>query len=498
MMDTISTTRWDTGLYDDKHSFVWKHGASLDRPPRAKAGRADPRPRLRHRPSDRPDRRIGRRGRRHRLLFRDDRGGHGVSSRAFRFEVADARDFSFDEPFDAVFSNAVLHWVKPPEKAIACIRRALKPGGRFVAEFGGRGNVAAIVSALDAASRAIGLGAWEHPWYYPGIGEYAPLLERAGLEVTHAVPLRSPDSAGGRRAACGHWVEMFVGGLVGRVPPGDRERFFRHVEDFAAADALSRWHRGSPTTGGCASWPAGWTGSERDPDEGDGGFMNLFAIPVLLAGLSAGAFSAVGKIRRRRPVDRVGFPKDYREKFQVLRRVNRPEKQQVVTVYGNKPAATIQRPGDLPYPYGSIIVMETAGARKDAHGKPLLDAEGYYRKEQVIGLHVMRREKGFGAAYGKNRTGEWEYVEYRADSSYITPPRSRSPARSATSRRGESETSSTGEGFRPTARNEPSSRPAPSRGSRAIEGSQGSGRVELGIVEEGRSCQSTPMRPGRS
>src|SRR4051794_40038377 len=88
-----------------------------------------------------------------------------------RFEVADARNFAFDEPFDAVFSNAVLHWVKPPEEAAACVRRALKPGGRFVAEFGGRGNVAGVVSALDAASHAVGLGAWEHPWYYPSIGE---------------------------------------------------------------------------------------------------------------------------------------------------------------------------------------------------------------------------------------------------------------------------------------------------------------------------------------
>ena len=50
------------------------------------------------------------------------------------------------------------------------------------------------------------------------------------------------------------------------------------------------------------------------------------------------------------------------------------------------------------------------------------DDQGNFRKDQVLGLHVMRREKGFGEAYGKNRTGEWEYVEYRADGSYITPP----------------------------------------------------------------------------
>ena len=175
----------------------------------------------------------------------------------------------------------------------------------------------------------------------------------------------------------------------------------------------------------------------------------IFAIPVLLAGFSAAAFSAVTTDPPAPTADRVGFPKDYRETYTLLRRVNRTEKQQVVTVYGNHPAATIQRPGDLPYPYGSIIVMETAGARKDAQGKPLLDAEGYYRKDQVVGLHVMRREKGFGAAYGKNRTGEWEYAEYRADQSYITPPQKSFACASATSRRGD-RTSSTAEGFRPS------------------------------------------------
>ncbi|MBI3715776.1 MAG: cytochrome P460 family protein [Betaproteobacteria bacterium] len=121
-------------------------------------------------------------------------------------------------------------------------------------------------------------------------------------------------------------------------------------------------------------------------------------------------------------VDRVGFPKDYAEKFQVLRSVNRAEKQQVVTVYGNRPAASITRTNDLPYPYGSIIVMETADAAKDAQDKPLVDDQGRFRKEKVTGLHVMRREKGFGEAYRQNRTGEWEYVEYRPDGSYITPP----------------------------------------------------------------------------
>jgi trans-aconitate methyltransferase len=228
-MNTMPSTQWDTGLYDDKHSFVWKHGAAL-------LDLLAPLP--------------GERildlgcGTGH-LTAKIAEAGTGVvgmdsssemiaeARRLYpniRFEVADARDFAFDEPFDAVFSNAVLHWVKEPETAIACVRKALKPGGRFVAEFGGRGNVRTIVSALDAASRVIGLGAWEHPWYYPGIGEYAPLLERAGLEVTTALLFDRPTPLEGEQGLR-QWVKMFCGSLLGRVPPADHEGFFRQVED---------------------------------------------------------------------------------------------------------------------------------------------------------------------------------------------------------------------------------------------------------------------------
>jgi trans-aconitate 2-methyltransferase len=236
-MDTTAKTRWDTDLYDEKHSFVWKHGAAL-------LDLLAPRP--------------GERildlgcGTGHLAAKIAEAGAEvaGIDASAemvaearrlypdLRFEVADAREFTCDRPFDGVFSNAVLHWISPPETVIARIRAALVPGGRFVAEFGGRGNVRSIMAALDAGSRAIGLGPWEHPWYYPGIGEYAPLLERAGLEVTHATLFDRPTPLEGE-AGLRDWVAMFAGELVGRVPSDDRDRFFQQVEE-AARPALHR------------------------------------------------------------------------------------------------------------------------------------------------------------------------------------------------------------------------------------------------------------------
>lgn len=121
-------------------------------------------------------------------------------------------------------------------------------------------------------------------------------------------------------------------------------------------------------------------------------------------------------------IDRVGFPKGYLATFQVLRTVIRTNEQKVVTIYGNKAAASVTTAAQLPYPYGSVIVMETAKVLKDAQGKPVLDARGDLQKDKVAGLHVMRREKDFGQAYGQNRAGEWEFVEYTGDGGYITPP----------------------------------------------------------------------------
>jgi len=118
-------------------------------------------------------------------------------------------------------------------------------------------------------------------------------------------------------------------------------------------------------------------------------------------------------------VDRVGFPKNYQATFRQLRSSENAKEKTIVIVYGNGPAAARQ---DASYPYGAVIVMETSSAQLDGAKNTLLDQAGHFRKDQVTGLHVMRKERTFGEAYRENRTGEWEYAEYRPDGTYITPP----------------------------------------------------------------------------
>ena len=103
----------------------------------------------------------------------------GIDARVMR-----GQDLTFEREFDAVFSNAALHWMRPPEAVLSCVRRALKPGGRFVGEMGGHNNTAAIVVALSAVLGRRGRDAHQlSPWYFPSAGAYREKLEAAGFSV---------------------------------------------------------------------------------------------------------------------------------------------------------------------------------------------------------------------------------------------------------------------------------------------------------------------------
>jgi plastocyanin len=120
-------------------------------------------------------------------------------------------------------------------------------------------------------------------------------------------------------------------------------------------------------------------------------------------------------------VDRVGFPDNYRTEFVPLFAFDRPDNGQVRVVYGNH--VVTNTPKGQPFAYGSIIVMETYRALRDAQNNLVKDGNGRYIRDQLNAIFVMRKERGFGAEYEHNRTGEWEYVAFRPDRTYQTQPR---------------------------------------------------------------------------
>jgi trans-aconitate methyltransferase len=126
-----------------------------------------------------------------------------------KFAVADARSFQLNTQFDAVFSNATLHWIPEADAVINSIHQALKPQGRFVAEFGGKGNVKAITNALSIATEEIGTS-MQNPWYFPSIADYATRLEKHGFEVIYAVLFNRPTQLTDGDAGLRNWLKMFA------------------------------------------------------------------------------------------------------------------------------------------------------------------------------------------------------------------------------------------------------------------------------------------------
>lgn len=196
---------WDAARYQDHHSFVWRFGANL-------IELLDPKPGERILDlgcgTGQLTAEIARLGAQ--VVGLDKSAQMLAEARknfpALAFVEADAANFEFAEAFDAVFSNAALHWVKDAEGAARSIAGALRPGGRFVAEFGGHGNIASVMAALR---HVLGPGAdGQSPWYYPSIGEYTPLLERHGFEVRNASLFDRPTPLEGENGLK-QWLLMF-------------------------------------------------------------------------------------------------------------------------------------------------------------------------------------------------------------------------------------------------------------------------------------------------
>lgn len=148
------------------------------------------------------------------------------------FYEKDATDLGYLSQFNAVFSNATLHWVQPPVKALKEIYLALKIGGRFVAEFGGKGNVQAICDELIKQRTLAGYpyDTSLFPWFYPSIAEYTTLMETVGFRVTLAQHFDRPTPLQGEEGLT-NWIRMFGDQLLNGVGEKDKQLIIERVNN---------------------------------------------------------------------------------------------------------------------------------------------------------------------------------------------------------------------------------------------------------------------------
>jgi SAM-dependent methyltransferase len=148
-------------------------------------------------------------------------------ARGLDARVAHAEALAFTAEFDAVFSNAVLHWIRDADAVLESVRRALKPGGRFVAEFGGAGCVMHIRTALADALDRRGLDAAAcDPWFFPAAEDYRARLEAHGFTVSTIVLFPRPTPLPGDISG---WLETFGQRFLDAVPPDDRPTLINEV-----------------------------------------------------------------------------------------------------------------------------------------------------------------------------------------------------------------------------------------------------------------------------
>lgn len=224
--------KWDANLYNDKHSYVYDHGQSL-------IGLLDPQPHerildlgcgsgeLTYKIKDLAGEVVGM------DMSIDMINKARVQYPLVDFQVGDASDFYVEQPFDAIFSNATLHWVAKYKEAINCLYCNLKQGGRLAVEFGGKDNVRAITDQLRESLLKRGHTEQSEAelWFFPSIGEYTTALEASGFTVTFAQWYDRPTELADEQTGIKDWLSMFSRPFFAGVANTDVSDIMNEVQE---------------------------------------------------------------------------------------------------------------------------------------------------------------------------------------------------------------------------------------------------------------------------
>ena len=223
---------WNSTLYQEKHQFVWQYGADLlallnpqqgDRILDLGCGTGQ----LSQKISESGAKVVG-----------IDSSAEMIAQARLNypnldFRVADAANFSLEMQFDSVFSNATLHWIKSPQAVITCIKNSLKPGGVFLAEFGGKGNIESITTTIISILKESNYSQVpiDHPWYFPSMGEYVVLLEEQDFRVNYATLFERPTLLTDETLGMQNWLKMFTQNWLKNFSEPEKQDIYQKAED---------------------------------------------------------------------------------------------------------------------------------------------------------------------------------------------------------------------------------------------------------------------------
>ncbi|MDP4149255.1 MAG: methyltransferase domain-containing protein [Bacteroidota bacterium] len=231
-MPATTDTKWNAHLYDDKHAFVFKYGEDLVKLLAPSIG------------EEILDLGCGT-GHLTQLIAEAGADVTGVDSSnemiekaraaypGLHFRVASATDLPYNQAFDAVFSNAVLHWVLDKELAIDGVYRSLRPGGRFVLEMGGKGNNDQVLLAIRKVLTRHGYytNAATQRWYFPSLGEYTSLLEKRGFLIGYASHYDRETRLQDSEQGITDWIRMFCSDFFSNIPEDILNGLLEEVQD---------------------------------------------------------------------------------------------------------------------------------------------------------------------------------------------------------------------------------------------------------------------------
>lgn len=224
--------QWNSTLYDQKHDFVAKYGEGLltflpENPAQAildlGCGTGTLTAQLAARGS--------------RVIGVDSARPMVERARAqypeLTFEVCDALALPFEGEFDVVFSNAVFHWIADHDTLLENVKKALKPGGQLICEFGGAGNIAVVEQAFNRACEEMGLAVRAPRFNFPTPEEFSARLAHHGLTPVNVYDYDRPTPLKDGEQGLANWMRQFFAGQLEALPEQTGQALLARAEELA-------------------------------------------------------------------------------------------------------------------------------------------------------------------------------------------------------------------------------------------------------------------------